>query len=73
MATPREALRLTVSGQILRRSLIVTLIVGTVLNAINQGAELAGGQPVVVWKLLLTFCVPFLVSSFGAYSALRAH
>lgn len=53
------------------RSALVAAVVGTALNAINQGPELAAGQPVVVWKLLLTYCVPFLVSSYGSYSALR--
>ncbi len=72
MATPREALKLTFSGRILRRSLIVALVVGTVLNAINQGPEIVSGQPVVVWKLLMTWCVPFLVASYGAYSAITA-
>lgn len=71
MATSREALRLTFSGRILRRSLMIALVVGTVLNAINQGPEIAAGASVVVWKLLLTYCVPFLVASFGAYSAVR--
>ena len=71
MATPIEALKLTFSGRILRRSLIVALVVGTVLNAINQGPEIVSGQPAVVWKLLMTWCVPFLVASYGAFSALR--
>jgi len=72
MTSPRDALRLTFSGRIVRRSLIVALVVGTILNAINQGPEIVSGQPVVVWKLLLTFCVPFLVASYGAWSALRS-
>ncbi|MDG2002079.1 MAG: nitrate/nitrite transporter NrtS [Novosphingobium sp.] len=72
MTTAREALRQTFSGRILRRSLIVALVVGTILNAINQGPEIFGGEDVAVWKLLLTFCVPFLVASFGAFSALAA-
>jgi hypothetical protein len=71
MTTAREALKLTFSGSILKRSLIVALIVGTLLNAINQGPEIVSGQPAVVWKLLLTWCVPFLVASYAAYSALR--
>lgn len=54
-----------------RRSALVALVVGTALNAINQGPELVAGEPVNVWKLLLTYCVPFLVSSYGGYSALR--
>jgi hypothetical protein len=72
VATPREALKLTFSGRILKRSFVVALVVGTILNAINQGPELVSGEPMVVWKLLMTWCVPFLVASYGAYSALRS-
>lgn len=71
MAAPREALKRTFSGPILRRSLAVAVVVGTILNAINQGPEIVAGEEVVVWKLLMTFCVPFCVASFGAFSALR--
>ncbi|MCB2080123.1 MAG: nitrate/nitrite transporter NrtS [Novosphingobium sp.] len=70
--TGREALNKTFSGMIMRRSLLVAAIVGTILNAINQGPEIVGGQPVIVWKLALTYCVPFLVASYGSWSALRS-
>lgn len=55
-----------------RRALIVAAVVGTLLNAINQGdAFLTGGK--VDWlKLGLTYCVPFLVATYGAWSALRS-
>jgi len=72
MAGTREALRLTFGRPIVSRSLIVALVVGTILNAINQGPELWAGEDVVVWKLVMTYCVPFLVASYGAYSALRS-
>jgi hypothetical protein len=71
VADPRNALKLTFSGPILRRSLAVALVVGTILNAINQGPEITAGEPVNVWKLAMTFCVPFCVASYGAYAALR--
>jgi hypothetical protein len=71
MKTAREALRLTFTGPIVRRSLTVALVIGTVLNAINQGPELVSGEPLVLWKLALTYCVPFCVASYGAFSALR--
>ncbi len=51
------------------RALIVALIVGSALNAINQGDLLIAGQPVVWWKIALTYVVPFLVSAHGALSA----
>ena len=67
----RDALKHTFGPRMIRRSGLVAAVVGTALNAINQGPELVAGEPVVVWKLLLTYCVPFLVSSYGSYSALR--
>jgi len=47
------------------------MIVGTAVNAINQGPELLAGGPPVIWKLALTFLMPFLVASYGTYAALR--
>ncbi|MCX7863583.1 MAG: nitrate/nitrite transporter NrtS [Novosphingobium sp.] len=71
MTSPREASRLAFFGPILRRSLAVSLIVGTFLNAINQGPEVASGKPLVLSKLLLTCCMPFCVANHGAFAALR--
>lgn len=52
-----------------RRSLTVALVVGTVLNLINQGdAILAMGH--VSWlKVALTYCVPYAVCTYGAVSS----
>lgn len=63
------AMRRTFSWPVVSRSLLVALVVGTVLNIINQGSEIAGGRPVNMLKLLLTYAVPFFVASYGAYSA----
>lgn len=71
--SPKEALLHTFSSAPLRRSVAVAIIVGTVLNAINQGPELIAGHPLIIWKLLLTYFVPFAVASYGCYSALRTH
>ena len=51
-----------------RRSLIVALIVGTILNLINQGDAVFTGMPIDVTKLLLTYLVPYCVSTYGAVS-----
>jgi hypothetical protein len=72
MADPRQALRRTLAGPAVRRSLMVSLIVGTVLNLINQGPELLGGGTPVWWKIALTYLVPFLVASYGSYAAFRS-
>ena len=72
MTAARETLRRVLRRPIVTRSLMVALVVGTLLNAINQGPEVWHGDPVVVWKLALTYGVPFLVSSYGAWAALRS-
>ena len=71
MVRPREALLRAFSRRGVRRSLLVALIVGTALNAINQGDALLAGQQPVWWKILLTFFVPFAVASYGSYAAFR--
>ena len=50
-------------------ALRVALVVGTVLNVINQGDALLSGGPIVWWKLGLTYVVPYCVSTYGAVTA----
>ena len=64
-----QALRTALSKPVLKRSLAVMLVVGTVLNAINQGDAFLNEGPINWIKVVLTFCVPFLVSTYGAFSA----
>ena len=51
-----------------QRSLWVALIVGTILNLINQGDTLVSGRPLDVVKLVLTYLVPYFVATYGAVS-----
>jgi hypothetical protein len=51
-----------------KRSLAVALVVGAVLNLINQGDALFGGARPDPLKLILTFAVPYLVATYGAVS-----
>jgi hypothetical protein len=57
-----------VSGGVPRRSLIVSVIVGSILNLINQGDALFGGEPVNIAKIVLTYIVPYVVATYGAVS-----
>jgi len=52
----------------LRRSLIIAVIVGTILITINQGNVILGGDfpPSLYWKIPITYCVPFCVATTGA-------
>jgi hypothetical protein len=60
--------RYSISDGVPRRSLIVALIVGTILNLINQGDAMIAGLPLDITKLLLTYLVPYCVSTYGAVS-----
>jgi hypothetical protein len=68
----REAATRTLTGPALKRSVIVAVVVGTALNLINQGPEMLSGSWPVIWKLALTYVVPFLVASYGSYAAFRS-
>ena len=69
----RTALSQCVDAAVLKRSLAVSVIVGTILCAINQGDAILAGETPVIWKVVLTYIVPFCVATYGAYSACVAH
>ncbi len=57
---------------IVGRSLRVALVVGTLLTLINQGDVLLEGaiSVEVIAKILLTYCVPYAVSTYAGVGAL---
>jgi hypothetical protein len=65
----RQALRFAVEAGVPKRSFRVALVVGTVLNLINQGDALLGAAAIAWPKLLLTYLVPYCVATYGAVSA----
>ena len=54
--------------RMLRRSILTSAVVGTILTLINQGPMLFDGDfpSALAWKVPLTYCVPFLVTTWGA-------
>jgi hypothetical protein len=65
----RRIVRLALSDGVPRRALMVAAVIGTVLNLINQGDAIFGDAPVNFTKLILTYLVPYGVSTHGAVSA----
>ena len=59
---------------IVTRALKVGALVGTILVAINQGDVLLQGHITaeVAAKILLTYCVPYSVSTYASVEAVRA-
>ena len=54
----------------LKTSFKTSLVVGTILVALNQGDIILSGNfpPALFWKIPLTYVVPFCVASWGALS-----
>jgi len=84
-ATHRPVTRYSVDGhsrcvfhavfarRLLRTSVPLAIVVGTVLTAINQGTVLIDGDfPAALWwKIPLTYSVPFMVSTWSQLKVLR--
>ena len=51
-----------------RRGLKVALLVGSILNIINQGDSLFKGIGIDWFKIALTYLVPYCVATYGAVS-----
>jgi hypothetical protein len=62
----RRAWRLATSDGIPLRSFKVAVVVGTALNLINQGDALFDEAKINWLKLMLTFAMPYAVSTYGA-------
>lgn len=58
---------------VVRRSLMVALVVGSILTLLNQGDVIFSGSwgSALYWKVPLTYCVPFCVATYGALSNAR--
>lgn len=65
-------LSLLIHPAAIRRALIISAIIGTLLILINQGDILiVGGMP-PLWKIILTYLVPYGVSSYSTAASLYA-
>lgn len=63
------------SPSVLKRSARVALVVGIVLAALNHGDRIAAGDvdAITLFKICLTFCVPFCVSTYSSVLAVRSN
>jgi hypothetical protein len=68
MSTVKIACQYAVSDGIPLRSFWGAVVVGTILNLINQGDAVFGAAQVNWVKVVLTYFVPYAVSTYGAVS-----
>ncbi len=64
----KAVLRLAATGGTPQRAIRVAVIVGSLLVIINQWEAVIGLEPLSIPKLILTYLVPFLVSTFTSVS-----
>ena len=55
-----------------KKAFYTALIVGTILTLINHGDTIAGGDIPPLMKVILTFCTPYCVTTWGAVTGKRA-
>jgi hypothetical protein len=53
---------------IIRRAFFTSIVVGSVLLLINHGDTVKANKYPALWKVGLTYLVPFLVTIWGAIS-----
>jgi hypothetical protein len=55
-----------------KKAFLTALVVGTFLTGINHGDVILEGFSPPAWKVILTYCVPYCVTTWGAVTGKRA-
>ena len=53
------------------KAVMTALVVGTILAIINHGDSILKGESINYFKILLTYCVPYCVTTWGAIHGKR--
>lgn len=61
-----KLMQASLTWNIVRNSLKIALVVGTLLNLINQGESLLQGDKISWFHVLLNYLVPYCVASYSA-------
>jgi len=77
MTASRQKADLSLTGLLFgdgtpKKAFLTALVVGTVLTTINHGDTILSGDSPPLWKVLLTYCVPYLVTTWGAFTGKKA-
>lgn len=62
----RRALNVACAADIVRNAMGVSMVVGSVLNLVNQGARWLDGEGVLIGGLVLNYAIPYFVATFSA-------
>lgn len=54
-----------------KRAIKVSLVVGSILTLINQSDHMMTGEMPPAWKIILTYLVPYCVSSYSTAALMK--
>ena len=63
---PPSILQMIFSDGTPKKAVLTALVVGTILTTINHGDIMLDGLAPEAWKVVLTYCVPYCVTTWGA-------
>ena len=69
-ATP-DFFELAFSDGTPQKAVMTALVVGTILAIINHGDFILKGESINYFKIILTYCVPYCVTTWGAIHGKR--
>ena len=72
ISSPPSLLQMTLGDGTPKKAMFTALVVGTLLTAINHGDVILSGLVPPPWKVVLTYCVPYCVTTWGAITGKRA-
>jgi hypothetical protein len=72
IASPPSLTQMILGDGTPKKAIYTALVVGTLLTAINHGDMILSGQAPAMWKVILTYCVPYCVTTWGAITGKRA-
>ena len=72
IASPPSLRQMVLGDGTPKKAILTALVVGTILTAINHGDVLLSGSVPPSWKVILTYCVPYCVTTWGAITGKRA-
>ena len=65
-----NVLSLAMRKDVRTRALYICVVVGVILNGINQGHALLAGQAPDLIRMVLTFMVPYCVSTYSSVTTI---
>ena len=68
----QDFLQLALGDGTPKKALMTAIVVGTILTIINHGVEILKCESFKNIKIILTYCVPYCVTTWGAIHGKRA-